>query len=65
MHDLVVRGGTVIDGTGSRRQTMDIAIDNGIITELGRWGRGIEKLMPTDLSLLSTLLMFIHIMMPR
>ena len=40
MHDLVVRGGTVIDGTGSRRQTMDIAIDNGIITELGSVGKG-------------------------
>ena len=40
MHDLVVRGGTVIDGTGSRRQTMDIAIDNGVISELGSVGKG-------------------------
>ena len=34
-HDLVLRNGTVIDGTGLPRFAADIAIDNGIITEIG------------------------------
>jgi N-acyl-D-aspartate/D-glutamate deacylase len=35
-HDLVVRGGTVIDGTGAEARTADVAIDGGVITEVGR-----------------------------
>ncbi len=35
MHDLVIRGGQVIDGTGTPARRADIAIDNGIITEVG------------------------------
>ena len=35
MHDLVIRGGQVIDGTGTSARQADIAIDNGIITEVG------------------------------
>ena len=35
MHDLVIRGGQVIDGTGTPARQADIAIDNGIITEVG------------------------------
>jgi N-acyl-D-aspartate/D-glutamate deacylase len=34
-HDLVIRGGTVVDGTGAPARTADIAIDNGVITEVG------------------------------
>jgi N-acyl-D-aspartate/D-glutamate deacylase len=35
-HDLVIRGGTVIDGTGARRRTADVAVSGGRITEVGR-----------------------------
>ncbi|MCK9991808.1 MAG: hypothetical protein Dbin4_00328 [Alphaproteobacteria bacterium] len=35
MHDLVIRGGTIIDGTGGARFTGDVAIDNGVITAVG------------------------------
>jgi N-acyl-D-aspartate/D-glutamate deacylase len=35
-HDLVIRGGTVIDGTGVDRVTADVAIDNGTIVAVGR-----------------------------
>jgi N-acyl-D-aspartate/D-glutamate deacylase len=35
-HDLVVRGGTVIDGTGADPITADVAISDGVITEVGR-----------------------------
>jgi N-acyl-D-amino-acid deacylase len=35
MHDLVIRGGLVVDGTGAKGRTADIAIDNGLVTEVG------------------------------
>lgn len=34
MHDVVIRNGTVIDGTGATRRQVDIAIDAGLITSL-------------------------------
>ncbi|QXC60792.1 amidohydrolase family protein [Aquihabitans sp. G128] len=36
VHDLVIRGGTVIDGTGAPRRTADVAIDGGTITAVGQ-----------------------------
>ena len=35
MHDLVIRGGTIIDGTGQASFTGDVAVDDGVITEVG------------------------------
>lgn len=35
MHDLVVRGGRVVDGTGAPAGTADVAITGGIITQVG------------------------------
>ncbi|MGD9979248.1 MAG: amidohydrolase family protein [Hyphomonadaceae bacterium] len=35
MHDLVIRGGTVVDGTGAERFMADVAIDGGLITQVG------------------------------
>jgi N-acyl-D-aspartate/D-glutamate deacylase len=36
MHDLVIRGGTVLDGTGAPRFVADVAIDSGVITAVGK-----------------------------
>jgi N-acyl-D-aspartate/D-glutamate deacylase len=36
MIDLVLRGGTVIDGSGRARRVADVAIDNGIVVDVGR-----------------------------
>ena len=36
VHDLVIRGGTVVDGTGAPARTADVAVTDGIVTELGR-----------------------------
>jgi N-acyl-D-amino-acid deacylase len=36
MHDLVIRGGTVVDGTGGSPVTADVAVASGIITAVGR-----------------------------
>src|SRR3954466_8601015 len=33
--EIVVRGGTVVDGTGAPPRTADVAIDGGVITEVG------------------------------
>jgi N-acyl-D-aspartate/D-glutamate deacylase len=34
-HDLIVRGGTVVDGNGAPARTADVAISDGIVTEVG------------------------------
>jgi N-acyl-D-aspartate/D-glutamate deacylase len=35
MHDLIVRAGMLVDGTGDAPRTADVAVDNGVITEVG------------------------------
>ncbi len=35
MHDLVIRGGTLVDGTGSAPRPADVAIDGDRVTEVG------------------------------
>jgi len=45
MHELVIRGGTVVDGTGAPAVTADVAVDGGRVTEVGpRLGRGTREL---------------------
>jgi N-acyl-D-aspartate/D-glutamate deacylase len=34
-HDLIIRGGSVLDGTGTAARTADVAIDDGLVTEVG------------------------------
>ena len=44
-HDIVIRGGQVVDGTGSEPFTADVAIDGDTITEIGRVdGKGKEEI---------------------
>ncbi len=35
MHDLVIRGGTVVDGTGAAARTADVAVDGGRVSAVG------------------------------
>ena len=35
MHDLVIRGGTVVDGSGAARRVTDIAVNGDLITAIG------------------------------
>ena len=32
----IIKGGTVVDGTGAPARTADVAVDNGVITEVGK-----------------------------
>lgn len=40
IHDLVIRAGTVIDGTGGPARTCDVAVDGDLVTAVGRVGPG-------------------------
>ena len=46
MHDVVIKGGTVVDGTGATRRHADIAVDGSVIvavgTDVGRGRRTID-----------------------
>jgi len=45
MHDLVIRNGTVVDGTGADRRRADVAVDGDRITEVGEVAAaGVEEL---------------------
>jgi N-acyl-D-aspartate/D-glutamate deacylase len=37
-HELIIRGGTVVDGTGAPARTADVAIDDGLVTDVGTLG---------------------------
>jgi N-acyl-D-aspartate/D-glutamate deacylase len=39
MHDVVIRGGTVVDGTGAERRRADVAISDGRIVAVGDVGK--------------------------
>ncbi len=38
MHDIVIKNGTILDGSGSPMYLGDIAVNNGVITEMGDLG---------------------------
>jgi len=45
MHDLVIRRGTVVDGTGTKGRTADVAVDGEVIVEVGHGvGPGLHEI---------------------
>ena len=48
MHDLIIKGGTVVDGTGEPSFTGDIAVDDGIITEVGKVSDAAKETVDAD-----------------
>ena len=48
MADLVVRGGTVVDGSGAPPRTADVAISGGRITGVGRVEPGAARVIDAD-----------------
>ena len=48
MHDLVIRGGLVVDGTGRPGRTADVAVSDGVITEVGRVVGSVHRVIDAD-----------------
>jgi N-acyl-D-amino-acid deacylase len=48
MHDLIISGGSLVDGTGSAARTADVAIDDGIVTEVGHISGGARRTIAAD-----------------
>ena len=42
MHDLVIRSGTVVDGTGTSGRVADVAITDGVVTARRRRRRSAQ-----------------------
>jgi N-acyl-D-aspartate/D-glutamate deacylase len=47
-HDIVIRGGTVVDGTGSPPRTADIALDGGVIVAVGTVHERARRVVDAD-----------------
>ena len=48
MHDLIIKGGTLVDGTGAPGRTADVAVDSGRITDVGRVEAGAARIIDAD-----------------
>ncbi|MDQ1459098.1 MAG: hypothetical protein QOI08_582, partial [Actinomycetota bacterium] len=48
MHDLVIKGGLVVDGTGGAPRTADVAITEGLVTEVGRVSGAARETVDAD-----------------
>ena len=48
MHDLVIRGGTIADGSGKPTRVGDIAVDGGVITAVGEVDGGAKRVIDAD-----------------
>ena len=47
-YDLLIKHGTVVDGTGALRRLADVAIKDGVIAEIGRINDGAAKTIDAD-----------------
>ena len=48
MHDIVIRGGTIIDGTGAKRAAGDVAIDGDTISSVGGKAGPAKRVIDAD-----------------
>jgi N-acyl-D-amino-acid deacylase len=47
-YDLLIKHGTVVDGTGAPRRLADVAVKDGVIAEIGRINDGAAKTIDAD-----------------
>ena len=48
MHDLIIKGGTLVDGTGAEARQADVAVDDGRITDVGQVEGGATRVIDAD-----------------
>ncbi len=60
MHDLLIRAGTVVDGTGSPGRTADVAITDGVVTEVGRVDGAARRVIDADGALVTPGFVDVH-----
>jgi N-acyl-D-aspartate/D-glutamate deacylase len=60
MHDLVVRGGTIVDGLGGEPFRADVAVDGGVITDIGRVGARAAQEVDADGALVTPGFVDVH-----
>ncbi|HWF17403.1 MAG TPA: amidohydrolase family protein [Acidimicrobiales bacterium] len=48
VHDLIIKGGTLADGTGAPRMVADVAVDSGRITDVGQISGGAARIIDAD-----------------
>ncbi|MGH8977401.1 MAG: amidohydrolase family protein, partial [Acidimicrobiia bacterium] len=59
-YDLVVRGGTVVDGTGASPRTADVAVDSGLIVAVGEADGSARRVVDADGALVAPGFVDIH-----
>jgi N-acyl-D-aspartate/D-glutamate deacylase len=59
-YDLVVRGGTVIDGTGGAARSADVAVKDGVVVEVGAVGGTADRTVDADVALVTPGFVDIH-----
>jgi N-acyl-D-aspartate/D-glutamate deacylase len=59
-HDLIIRGGSVIDGEGTAPRTADVAISDGVVTEVGRITASASRTIDADGALVIPGIVDIH-----
>ena len=60
VHDVIIRGGTVLDGTGAPARPADVAIRDGIITEVGEVDGTAHRTIAADCLLVTPGFVDIH-----
>src|SRR5450631_4650870 len=60
MHDLVIKGGSVVDGTGAPSRTADVGITDGVITEVGAVGGAARETVDADGALVTPGFVDVH-----
>jgi len=48
VHDLIIKGGTLVDGTGAAARRADVAVDAGRITDVGQVEGGASRTIDAD-----------------